>query len=110
MSGAEALRQIEAAAQREVFLRADLIARALTVSSRQFLRDWRRRKFPETRVGRRTVLLPARLVYATYFTSVESADSGLSGTIDLRAAAKVSSNRILARQRYTRYVSQLLEE
>lgn len=67
MSGKDAARQILELAAREEYLAADLVARALTLSSRQVIRDWRRRQLREVRVGR-TILLPSALVISTYFS------------------------------------------
>ncbi|HVH28302.1 MAG TPA: hypothetical protein VM818_16165 [Vicinamibacterales bacterium] len=66
MTGSAARHYVEVAAQREAFIAADVIARALTVSTRTLLRDWRRQQLPETKVGR-CILFPARTAYAKYF-------------------------------------------
>lgn len=68
MSGSDAARQVTELATREQVIDADTVARALAIPSRTLLRDWRRRKLPEEKVGR-TILLPARLVIETYKTA-----------------------------------------
>lgn len=67
MSGKQAVQQVIAMAAREEFIAAELVARALSLSSRQVLRDWRRRRYPEVKIGR-TVLLQSSLVMAAYFS------------------------------------------
>lgn len=71
MSGREAARQVLDMADREQVIDADVVARALTVSSRTLLRDWRRRNLPEQKIGR-TILLPVRTVIETYRTVLVS--------------------------------------
>jgi hypothetical protein len=84
LSGADALRQIEAAAQREVVLNAELVARALSVSRKQLLRDWKSRGLPLVRVGY-TTLLPVDDVCRAYFahltTDLPSITAGISVTV-----------------------------
>lgn len=72
MSGKDATRQVLDAAVREEYLAVDLVARALSLSSRQVIRDWRRRHLREIRVGR-TILFPAALVVSTYFSPSSNA-------------------------------------
>ena len=74
MSGKDAARKLLELADREEYLAADLVARALTLSSRQVMRDWRRRQLREVRVGR-TILLPSALVVITYFSPSSHATS-----------------------------------
>lgn len=66
MSGKQARQQVIALAEREEFIAAELVARALSLSSRQVLRDWRRRRYPEIKIGR-TILLQSSLVLSVYF-------------------------------------------
>jgi len=54
-------------AEQEEFIDAALVARALARSSRQLMRDWRRRQYPAVKVGR-TIVLQSSLVLATYFS------------------------------------------
>ncbi len=67
MTGLDAVRKVLELAEREEYLAAELVARALSRSSRQIVRDWRRRQLREVRVGR-TILLPSTLVISTYFS------------------------------------------
>jgi len=66
MSGRDATRQLLIAVSREDVVDVDLVARALSVSKRTMLRDWRRRNLPETRVGKE-IRLSSDLVIETYF-------------------------------------------
>lgn len=61
MTGLDACRTIRQRAEAECVVNLDLLARALTMSKRAVLRDWRRRGLPTTTIGRQ-VLLPARAV------------------------------------------------
>ena len=66
MSGTDAVKELLAATAREEVVDSDLVARALTVPKWKLLRDWRRRKQPETRVGR-TILFSSQRVLTIYF-------------------------------------------
>lgn len=66
MSGQDAVRQLLAEAEREEFIAVELLARALRQTRRRVMRDWRKRRQPETHVGRE-ILLASRLVLAIYF-------------------------------------------
>lgn len=105
MSGAEALRQIEVAAQREIVLNAALVARALNVSRRHLLRDWASRGLPKITIGY-TTLLPIDDVCRAYFDHLicHPITSGLSVTVShSRQSASVSSV-ILGPARSTRHM------
>jgi hypothetical protein len=67
VSGREAVNELLALATREDVVDAGVVARAVGVSKRQLLRDWRvRRKLPITRVGR-DIRLSCELALRTYF-------------------------------------------
>ncbi len=77
--GQDAVRRILEAARREEVIAAALVARALTVSQRKLLRDWRRRGFQklETHVGR-AIFLPSHLVIPTYFPATHDHSGQMS--------------------------------
>ena len=58
--------QIIEYARHEELITVALVARAAGMSSRTIVRDWKRRRYPVTKIGR-TVLLPSALVLSTYF-------------------------------------------
>lgn len=66
MSGRDATKQLLSAMSREDVVDAALVARALGLSKRKVLRDWRSRQLPETNVGR-DIRLSSDLVLRTYF-------------------------------------------
>jgi hypothetical protein len=67
LTGLEAARRLFAEAEREPFVSIWLLARAVGCSTRRVRRDWTRRGYPVTRIGRED-RLPAELALATYFT------------------------------------------
>lgn len=74
MSGREAVEQLVAEARREELVALDVVARALRVSQRKVLRDWRiTRQLPVTQVGRHT-WLASSLVLRIYFPHRVSGD------------------------------------
>jgi hypothetical protein len=74
VSGREATKQLLDEAAREEFVAVALVARALQQNGRRVLRDWKKRNYPVTRIGR-TILLHAPLVVRTYFPHAVSGHS-----------------------------------
>lgn len=69
MTGSQAMKELLSAVSREEVVDSGLVCRALNLSKRKLLRDWRRRQKPETKVGRE-ILLASRLVMETYFPHI----------------------------------------
>jgi len=63
----DAIRAVIEAADRDELVAFELVARAIEVSGERLMRDWRRRRLPEVRVGR-AIRLPARIVRETHFS------------------------------------------
>lgn len=66
MTQSDAVKALLEAADHDCVIAVDLVARALEISGRLVLRDWRTRQLCEIRIGRH-VRLPARLARETYF-------------------------------------------